>query len=1023
MASWDAARWRAVSDAIDRILDLPLPERGAGLDDLRARDAALAADVERLLAQQPVMEAGRFLEGGAASALPTATSDAGLGGPRVAPTLPPGATFGGYRIHRLLGRGGMGVVYEAEELESGRRVALKILQQRFDDARERGRFQREGQLAASIDHQHCVFVFGASEVDGTPSIAMELMDGTLADRLAAQGPLPSAAAVDAALQLVAGLQAAQGAGILHRDVKPSNCFVDAHDVVKIGDFGISRSTRPAQETTRATRGLIAATPAYASPEQLRGAALDVRSDIYSLGATLYELLTGDRPFNAPDLMSLLMAVANDPPPAPHVVAPEVPKGLGQIVLRCLAKRPADRFQTYEALATALEPYASWSPTPATLGRRLLAGTIDLTLLTFFLTPPAAALMLTRSAGFDRRSWIVQLTLAAVVSVLYYGLSEGRWGATVGKAMMGLTLVDAQSRPPGIGAASIRAGLFLGPSIISGIASILSAPATLAVVKVSTTPWVVVQWATYWLVLAVLFSTARRRNGYAGLHDLISRTRVVTSASRATRAAQASGQLLDQHVDASMGPVTDLRGAFAALPVSIEGRSGWRPGFDTRLGRRVWIRDLQPGTPAVDALRASLARDTRLRWLAGRRTEHEAWDVYEAVDGVPLPRALESAPDWATARTWIADLARELASQDLRDRPPLREDRIWVATSGRLKLLDDPTEDEARDAGGVEPGPFLSDIMQQVRRRARTPWPVSATALLDDLRSVPPSSVVARLEALCRAHPVITPLWRGVAVAAASAFVTFTVTVGMTGSALLNIAIGHPTPEDRVTRAGIRLLSKDMFAARWGFAPDNWRRLSDPDRDAIEIFLAYRYHAALVRKHTFDESGNLLADDDDRAALDRVLRRAPVTATDGDVASANPRVRAMVQRTLSEEPPSFAAIFMFGLLFCLATNAIFALILALACRGVCLRLLGFDIVANDGRRATRARVTSRALLAWSPVLVLLIAAWVSGNFDDALTESPLVPVSLLVFVAGAAYAIASPSRGIQDRLAGTWIVPR
>ena len=208
----------------------------------------------------------------------------------------------------------MGLVYEAEEIESGRRVALKVLEQRFGDERERERFEREGRLAASIDHEHCVFVFGAAEIHGVPAIAMELMQGTLADRLTAEGPLPPATAVDIALQLVAGLQAAAEAGILHRDVKPSNCFVDADGVVKIGDFGISRSLRPAEETALSTRNKLAATPTYASPEQLRGATLDARADIYSLGATLYELVTGRRPFTAPDLMSLLMAVANDARP-------------------------------------------------------------------------------------------------------------------------------------------------------------------------------------------------------------------------------------------------------------------------------------------------------------------------------------------------------------------------------------------------------------------------------------------------------------------------------------------------------------------------------------------------------------------------------------------------------------------------------------------------------------------------------------------------------------------------------------
>ena len=151
-----------------------------------------------------------------------------------------------------------------------------------------------------MNHPHCVFVFSAAEIGDHPVIAMELMQGTLADRLTAEGPLPPDAAVDVALQLVAGLQAAAQAGILHRDVKQSNCFVDADGVVKIGDFGISRSLRPAEETALSTRNRLAATPTYASPEQLRGATLDARADIYSLGATLYELVTGRRPFTAPD---------------------------------------------------------------------------------------------------------------------------------------------------------------------------------------------------------------------------------------------------------------------------------------------------------------------------------------------------------------------------------------------------------------------------------------------------------------------------------------------------------------------------------------------------------------------------------------------------------------------------------------------------------------------------------------------------------------------------------------------------
>ena len=153
----------------------------------------------------------------------------------------PGQVFGPYHIERLIGHGGMGEVYEAEHVEQGRRVALKVLHQRLSGREDHARFVREGQLAASINHPHTVYVFGSEEIDGIPTIAMELLPGgTLKDRVKERGPLPPAAAVDAILQMIAGLDAMHAVGVLHRDVKPSNCFVDADGTVKVGDFG-SRS--------------------------------------------------------------------------------------------------------------------------------------------------------------------------------------------------------------------------------------------------------------------------------------------------------------------------------------------------------------------------------------------------------------------------------------------------------------------------------------------------------------------------------------------------------------------------------------------------------------------------------------------------------------------------------------------------------------------------------------------------------------------------------------------------------------
>jgi serine/threonine protein kinase len=184
-----------------------------------------------------------------------------------------GQSWGPYRIGRLLGRGGMGEVHEAEHVDSGRRIALKVLQERLQDADERARFLREGQLAASISHPHTVYIFGSEEIAGVPVISMELLPGgTLKDRVAAEGPLPPAVGVSAVLDIIGGLDAAQAAGILHRDIKPSNCFVDSDGSVKVGDFGC-RSRPGARRSQQLATG-FEGTPQFAAPEQLRGEPLD-----------------------------------------------------------------------------------------------------------------------------------------------------------------------------------------------------------------------------------------------------------------------------------------------------------------------------------------------------------------------------------------------------------------------------------------------------------------------------------------------------------------------------------------------------------------------------------------------------------------------------------------------------------------------------------------------------------------------------------------------------------------------------
>jgi serine/threonine protein kinase len=204
-------------------------------------------------------------------------------GPNSLPPLP--TRLGDYQIQRLLGKGGMGVVYEAEHLETGRRMALKLLAQGFDSSQRRTRFIREGRLAAAVNHPHSVYVYGTEEINGVPAIAMELVDGgTLRDRVKESGPMPIGEVIDAILQVISGLEAAQEVGVLHRDVKPANCFIDLNGKTKIGDYGLSISNEAQAIPDLSSDGRMLGTPAYASPEQLRGEPLDVRSDIYLLFA-------------------------------------------------------------------------------------------------------------------------------------------------------------------------------------------------------------------------------------------------------------------------------------------------------------------------------------------------------------------------------------------------------------------------------------------------------------------------------------------------------------------------------------------------------------------------------------------------------------------------------------------------------------------------------------------------------------------------------------------------------------------
>lgn len=269
-----------------------------------------------------------------------------------------------YRVLGRLGKGGMGEVFLAEDQRLGRRVALKVLRPELTGTRcHLERFQREARSIASLNHPNIVTIYSVEEVEGLHFLVLELIDGeTLATRLAAGGPMPLDRVLALALPLTEALEAAHARGIIHRDLKPRNIMVSREGRVKILDFGIARLARADEsedgtETGLTKTGGIVGTTAYMSPEQIRERPVDHRSDLFSLGVVLYEMATGQRPFQARSQAATLASILYDTPPPPSLLAPALPDRFDEIVSLCLAKEPFLRYRKATELRNDLASLA------------------------------------------------------------------------------------------------------------------------------------------------------------------------------------------------------------------------------------------------------------------------------------------------------------------------------------------------------------------------------------------------------------------------------------------------------------------------------------------------------------------------------------------------------------------------------------------------------------------------------------------------------------------------------------------
>ena len=278
--------------------------------------------------------------------------------------LESGSRLGPYEIVGLLASGAMGEVYRARDPRLERDVAIKVLLEQVADPKQLRRFEQEARAAGALNHPNVLAVHDVGTHDGTPYVVSELLEGhTLKVRLEG-GALPVRKALEYALEIARGLAAAHDKGIVHRDLKPDNVFVTNDGRIKILDFGLAKLTRPTPlvregDQGRATEsGVVLGTVGFMSPEQVRGEAVDHRSDIFSFGALLYEMLTGVRAFRRDNAVETMNAILKEDPPEVSRTGRGISPGVARLVSRCLEKRAGDRFHSAHDLALALEAASS-----------------------------------------------------------------------------------------------------------------------------------------------------------------------------------------------------------------------------------------------------------------------------------------------------------------------------------------------------------------------------------------------------------------------------------------------------------------------------------------------------------------------------------------------------------------------------------------------------------------------------------------------------------------------------------------
>jgi serine/threonine protein kinase/Tol biopolymer transport system component len=391
--------WERVQSLFLEAVDLRPEDRSRFLDSACQDDAEVRREVELLLAHDGAGEQG-ISEALVATARSLVESVA----------VQPGTRLGDYKILRLIGSGGMGEVYQARDTRLSRDVAVKVLPAYLTNHHERlRRFEQEAQAAAALNHPNILAVHLMGTYQGAPYLVSELLEGANLREQMKRGPLPPHKAIEYAVQIARGLAAAHTKGIVHRDLKPENLFVTNDGHVKILDFGLAKLRQGPSERNEpdSEEGLVMGTAGYMSPEQVRGQGVDHRTDIFALGAILFEMLSGQRAFKKATAAETMSAILHEDTSDISQLVPAAPPALHRIVRRCLEKNREQRFQSASDLAFALEALSDSgipgsSLTPEQQGRW-----------------SRMAAVVRKETDFRRRAAIIAAVACAAVLVLAY----------------------------------------------------------------------------------------------------------------------------------------------------------------------------------------------------------------------------------------------------------------------------------------------------------------------------------------------------------------------------------------------------------------------------------------------------------------------------------------------------------------------------------------------------------------------------------------------------------------------------